>query len=189
MPRITLRLDEKLKRDAESLARSEQLPLAVWIRNRIGGRTAGEAAFESGVDTEREPMVHLGLRLKKSEFEALRESARRAGMTNQRYLIAALRYFTASENAFSAEDVGALREAGEALSRVGTNLNQISRNLNAAAKRGEPDPESWGRLGVLLPQLEKSISDTTKLLLSVLMKTRWRTKLKEGRVPLRRTEG
>ncbi len=179
MVQVTLRLDERMKEEAEALAGNAGIPLSEWIRSGIRERIGSAPAYKPSEDAGREPMVHLGLRLKRSEFLALRDSAELAGMPRQRYLIAALRYFTASENAFSAEDVGALRDATHELFKVGNNLNQIARCLNAAAKAGRDDPESWKNLEVLLPFLEQNIFKTQKLVISVIRKTRWRTRLEE----------
>jgi hypothetical protein len=97
------------------------------------GRALGSAArmsYMSVVDSDA-PRQRVEIRLTQGECAALREVARAAGFTVNRWIVAMICAQLSSTPQFGERELAALAVSNSQLAAIGRNLNQIARALNA----------------------------------------------------------
>lgn len=78
------------------------------------------------------PRVRIEIRLTAPEFEAVEKLSERAGMSANRWIVAAIRAHITAEPQLGDRELTVLAESNQQLAALGRNLNQIARALNLA---------------------------------------------------------
>lgn len=117
-----------------------QLVVDALAQHGVAGRSA---SFDTSIE-DSGPRQRVEVRLTVREFDAVEKMAEQAGMSANRWIVAAIRAHMTGEPQFGGCELLALAESSRQMAALGRNLNQIARALNMA----QVGPE-WHRLEVL----------------------------------------
>lgn len=136
-----------LKPRWDDYCRSTGIPSAERLRQLILDALGQHAVTDQSATVvlpvdDSGPRLRVEVRLSEAEFDAVEKLSQQAGMSVNRWIVAAIRAQITGEPQFGDRELTVLADSNHQLAALGRNLNQIARALNIA-----PDGSARQRLG------------------------------------------